>query len=278
MSVLNSNLNSTHNYNIDNTIYYLGNNYLNLGSFNSKNINVNVLLYTINKYTVVPYISFILHKNNNTLNAIKFKYIDYSSPFNIEKKLSNMFDFINNVKYKGYFNFNNEIYLFYEYYRKNYNFNHEFNKLTYIDVTISEIINYNKVFNYIINKSLVNLFLKNKLFNYLKQNNNILEIPEIFYKFHDDYNIYNVINDDYKLNHNNYYDFYPINSLETNNKKYVYKYIIFTGYTNISNKDYINENEKLFNSILFLNKKTNYKLMNVKGFNQIYFRYVYKIY
>jgi len=279
MSTLYSNFNSNNNFNnIDDSIYYLGSNYLNLGSFNSKNKNVNVLLYTINKYTVVPYISFLLHKNSNTLNAIKFNYVDYSTPFNIEKKLSNMFDFIKSVKYKGFFNFNNEIYLFYEYYRKSLNFNLEFNKLTYIDVIVSEIINYNKVFDYIINKSLVNLFLKNKLFNYLKQNNNILEIPEIYYKYHDHYNIYNVINDDYKLNHNNYYEFYPIDSLNINKKKYVFKYIIFAGFTNISNKPYINENEKMFNSILYVNKKTNYKIINIKNFNQIYFRYVYKIY
>lgn len=275
MSFNHSSLNNFNN--IDNTIYYLGNRNLNLGSLKDFD-NVNVLLYTIHKYTIIPYISFILYKNKKTLNAIKMNYLNYSTPFKIEKKILNMFDFMISVKYKGFIKFNNEVFLFYQYHRKNNNFNLEFDKLTYIDVTISEIINYNKVFDFIIDKNLINLFLKNKVFNYLIQNNKILEIPDIYYKYHDHYNLYNIINEDYKINHNNYYDFYLIDSLKTNKKKYVFKYIIFNGLTNISNNDYIIKNEKMFDSIVYINKKTNYKLINIKNYNQIYLRYVYKIY
>ena len=158
-----------------------------------------------------------------------------------------------------------------------------FNKSSYVEVTISEIINYNKCFDYKINDKIVNLFLKNKLLNYLEYKKNILEVPEIYYKYHDDNCIYNIIYDDFKLNDNNYYEFFSIDSLKKNKKKYVNKYIIFTGYNTITNNTITNNtiNDDFINnydSILIINSKTNTKIINVKNFNQIYFQSNYKMY
>ena len=271
---------------IDDNVYYIGNNYLNLGNLNINNKKVNILLYTINKYTIIPYISFILQKHNNVLNSINKLILKNSTQFNIINELLNKIDFIDKIYYKGYYKYSNEIYLFYDY-TKNKKYKN-FNKSSYVEVTISEIINYNKCFDYKINDKIVNLFLKNKLLNYLEYKKKILEVPEIYYKYHDDNCIYNIIYDDFKLNDNNYYEFFSIDSLKKNKKKYVIKYIIFTGYITITNNTITNNtitNNKInddfinnYDSILIINSKTNTKIINVKNFNQIYFKTYYKMY
>lgn len=277
--MLNKNMDTNIDTNMDskNDLYYLGNNYLNLGSLNTNNKAINVILYNINKSAEIPFLNFILQKKEKTLNPIKYKFLDYSTPFKIQENIVKNIDFINNVIYKGYFIYNSEVYLFYEYDIKN-NINYNFNKSLYVEVIVSEIVNYNKCFDYLINNKLVELFLNNKLLNYLEYKNNILEVPEIYYKYHDDYSMYNIIYDDYKLNHNDYYEFYPIDSLNKNKRKYVIKYVIFTGYTNITNNKYINVDEKIYDSILYINSKTKFKIINIKTFNQIYLKSVYKMF
>jgi hypothetical protein len=279
-----TNINHT-NINDDNA-YYIGNNYLNLGNLNINNKKVNILLYTINKYTIIPYISFILQKHNNVLNSINKLILNNSTQFNIINELLNKIYFIDKIFYKGFYKYNNEIYLFYNYSKKN-NIIKNFNKSSYVEVTISEIINYNKCFDYKINDKIVNLFLNNKLLNYLEYKKNILEVPEIYYKYHDDINMYNIVNDDFKLN-NNYFEFHSIDSLKKNKKKYVIKYIIFTGYITITNNTITNntitnntindDSINYFDSILIINSKTNTKIINVKNFNQIYLQTYYKMY
>ena len=262
---------------IDDNVYYIGNNYLNLGNLNINNKKVNILLYTINKYTIIPYISFILQKHNNVLNSINKLILNNSTQFNIINELLNKIYFIDKIFYKGFYKYNNEIYLFYNYSKKN-NIIKNFNKSSYVEVTISEIINYNKCFDYKINDKIVNLFLNNKLLNYLEYKKNILEVPEIYYKYHDDINMYNIVNDDFKLNNNNYFEFHSIDSLKKNKKKYVVKYIIFTGYNTITNKTINDDSINYYDSILIINSKTNTKIINVKNFNQIYFNTYYKMY
>lgn len=259
-----------------NDVYYLGNNYLNLGSINS-NKNKNILLYTINNYTKVPFISFILKKNEKKLNIINLNKFEKLKPLELQIEIKKKFNFIDSINYKGYYMFNNEIFLFYEYKKlNNDDKNYNFNKLEYVDVIISEIINYNKCFDYTIDKKLVELFLNNKLFNFLKNNDIILESPEIYYKYHNNNNMYNVIYDDFKLNKNNYYEFYTLDSLKNNKETYVFKYIIFTGNTTISYNKNINKEEEFYDSILIV-KKNKLKKIYIKNFDQIYFKSYYDI-
>ena len=121
---------------IDDNVYYIGNNYLNLGNLNINNKKVNILLYTINKYTIIPYISFILQKHNNVLNSINKLILNNSTQFNIINELLNKIYFIDKIFYKGFYKYNNEIYLFYNYSKKN-NIIKNFNKYSYFTLGTS---------------------------------------------------------------------------------------------------------------------------------------------
>ena len=113
--MLNKNMDTNMDTNIDinmdtnmdskNDLYYLGNNYLNLGSLNTNNKEINVILYNINKSAEIPFLNFILQKKEKTLNPIKYKFLDYSTPFKIQENIVKNIDFINNVIYTTWVHF-----------------------------------------------------------------------------------------------------------------------------------------------------------------------------
>jgi hypothetical protein len=162
---------------IKDKIQYLGENEINIGSINSENDIINIIIYNINNENMKPYLEFILEKNNNKYEFIKYKWINYKTPYIILDNLKNEIN--SNITYKGFYKYKKQLFLFYNIFNINNINNINNNFLLFSPFEIINI-NYN-----IFHIDVYNFFLINKLFNYLSYEKKIIETPYVIYHNND---------------------------------------------------------------------------------------------
>jgi hypothetical protein len=234
---------------IKDKIQYLGENEINIGSINSENDIINIIIYNINNENMKPYLEFILEKNNNKYEFIKYKWINYKTPYIILDNLKNEIN--SNITYKGFYKYKKQLFLFYNIFNINNINNINNNFLLFSPFEIINI-NYN-----IFHIDVYNFFLINKLFNYLSYEKKIIETPYVIY--HNNDNLLSYLND-FKL-HNNFYKL----KIKHINRFMNKKYYIFLGLSSFN----IKPHKSNFNSFIY--KKNLY----IKNFNQIIIPYIY---
>lgn len=176
------------NQHISNKEYFYGNfdNRLPENSFNWQPI-----IYTINKMREIPFLLYLLKNNEN-----EYKFIDVLNKK--EKLIENVIIFLSKLiglklKYSGFIIYNNVNYLFFEY-------PNEFKEIDgYNWSLISEIINYEKIYDLKINNSIKNLLLNNsEIINiYNVEKTSIYEIPCVCYFLTDNRNGHQLYCSDY---------------------------------------------------------------------------------
>jgi|DEB0MinimDraft_6_1074348.scaffolds.fasta_scaffold27120_3 hypothetical protein len=132
-----------------------------------------------------PFIEFCLYKDTNN-NTVRFPTLPYSKDI-IKKSLQSFQnvwkEFYYEIVYEGYYQYNNEIYLWFK-------VNNNEEELTFNSIKgnwfwclVSEIINYKSTLEHLkIDESITKMFLKNTDMFYLRDElNNIYEIPEVKY-------------------------------------------------------------------------------------------------
>jgi hypothetical protein len=147
--------------------------------------------YTINNMSKFPFLQFLLIKNIFELEFIEVTIFEKNNPddfLNFSKtilfNLLNSCDNINNlnnlndVDFKGYYEYNNNLYLFFDITNCELNLNDIYFSNTLWLVLLDEILNYRHLCNIKINKSITNFFTNNDAFCFLlNKEYNSYEIP-----------------------------------------------------------------------------------------------------
>lgn len=132
-----------------------------------------------------PFIQYCLYKEKET-NNIRFPTLSYSKDI-IKKSLQSfksVFEYFNyEIVYEGYYEYNNEIYLWFKIDENQIKLNFSSIENNWHWCLVSEIINHKSTLEHFkIDKSIRKMFLENTDMFYLRDElNNIYEIPEIKY-------------------------------------------------------------------------------------------------
>jgi len=146
------------------------------------------VLFKINSSQENPFLQYLLYKypkEDDVNEIVTFPFVKYTSG-NIKSLVKTRIKNITNVEnpeYKGYIEFNENLFVFFGMENKNYIFKklQEQNKFWFVN--IDEICNQRKIIYYDIHDSVTNLFLNNSELIYLyDKNNNKLEIPTTAYR------------------------------------------------------------------------------------------------
>ena len=162
---------------MDNQHFYLGLNILNKNDkFDQIFKTVYICAYNINTKTDKPFIQYLLYKND-TLNFPSFTYTVNSNIINDTiTLLSFLFKtiLIQN-EYKGYLNIDDDLYLFFDISKEPliYNISDTYRKNKLWMTLIDEMVNYNSIFNFPIEKIVSNLFYKNNELLFLYDKNSV---------------------------------------------------------------------------------------------------------
>jgi hypothetical protein len=207
---------------------------------------INLLCYTINSNIIFPFLLFLLFKDED--NILKFPIIEINNDEPFENMINEYFNKYFNyfdISYNGIICNNNIYFLMIEIKIKNnfLDFSEQYPNI-YFSLS-SEIINYKKINNYLIDKNITQMFLNIPEFGILYDKNNKInyKIPDVAYKIisHEQLNYFlffqnkkennfNLINDYYffyrklKINENE-----NDNKSENENKKYIFRYALFCG-------------------------------------------------
>jgi hypothetical protein len=164
----------------------------------SKNImsfdNIYISCYRINCHGKYPFIRFIL-TNSVIGKTLCFPELPIFKDF--EKKellnytqiyifcllmLEDYDNFRENIDFNGFYDYNNNLYLFFDITKLNYQINDIYSSNSLWLALIDEIINHNSVCNMIIDREVIDFFKSNYNFCFLKDlNDNIYEIPIVSY-------------------------------------------------------------------------------------------------
>ena len=206
-------INNTYKYNIET---FLENVYTN----NERN-KVYLCFYFVDNN--MPILYYLLHKSVH-MNFFNFKYKDICD---LSDSCSKFIEeqFTSRVNKKGYKEFNNNIYIFFECLNKE-------NIQNGVWCVLDEICNKQRYLNNVISQEVTSFFLHNKDFIYLKNKDNIkIETPIVCYQYFDDE--LELMYYSYNTNKKEYYDY------ENCKQKYIARYILFISCENIIfNKPY----------------------------------------
>ena len=213
---------------------------------------INLLCYTINSNIIFPFLLFLLFKDED--NILKFPIIEINNDESFENMINEYFNKYFNyfdISYNGIICNNNIYFLMIEIKIKNnyLDFSEQYPNI-YFSLS-SEIINYKKINNYLIDKNITQMFLNIPEFGILYDKNNKInyKIPDVAYKIisHEQLNYFLFFQNKKENNFNlinDYYFFYrklKINDNENNNKndnkseneneneKYIFRYALFCG-------------------------------------------------
>jgi hypothetical protein len=185
---------SNEDYNPQKIYYnYMVTNFLIKDPNELNNINqysqINLCVYKINTNGKYPFIQYLL--SNNGYDILSLPILTLYSGFNKDKLVSyskvflsgilqvdNFKKFDENIQFNGYYEFEKNIYLFFD--TTNYEFNiyHTYSSTSIMFVISDEIINHRKMCNIPISKDTTNFFIVNNSINYLyNEKNEAYETP-----------------------------------------------------------------------------------------------------
>lgn len=238
------------------------------------NFEFKIMIYTICNQREIPFLLYLLNYNENK-NKYSFLNIDCKTKnIKIEDIIHSIFKKTNiNVNYSGVLIYKNINYLFFEY-SEPHIFQSEEYKYNYVWGIITEIINYNNIYNIKIDNDIIELFLNNNTLLTLTniEETDIYESPNIGYSIKQ-YN-YNRIS---TLYFNDYHSILKF----VNDERCIDRYAILLGsmklnktniYKNIEyhNNPYINhEYNSVYNLYSFDVNQLHY-LFEVKDKNQYF--------
>jgi len=206
-----------------------------------KNINANTkyiffCIYKIEQSNTLPYLQYILYKYPNNLMVFPFIEIKNNTNNNADYILNLINDYIIDITgttqtIKGYIEKENKLFVF-------VNLNNSTDKTTNVNLKtqehklwwclIDEICNKNKVLNYPVHKSVIDIFNNNKYLMYIKnQNKKYISLPNVLYMCDTKTNIINFIKlNKYPKNKYNIKKGLILNPIEKilYNKKWLYSY------------------------------------------------------
>jgi hypothetical protein len=252
---------------MNNYIYAIQENASKIFDFPSdtRELIINILCYNVNQNAINPFLLFMVKKDENTNELIFPKLLLIcDEEFNIKDKLSEIIK--NDFTYHGLIrDIQNNYYIVVEI--DNYFFQNDI-----FFVLSTEIINYKKIYNYLISKEIIDVFIKNQSFYLLinKEKNDYYKLPDVCYKY---------INDDeenYYLNFGNKKEkifescdeYYFFNNSINYSLRHtsVIRYALFTGNKiYYENDDDFTLNDYEINKLLQNDK---YKTLLIKGLNE----------
>lgn len=140
-------------------------------------------VYKINKNGKYPFIQYLL--SNNGYNILTLPVLQLFSGFNVEKLVSyskvflsgilqvdNFKNFNENMEFNGYYEFEQNIYLFFDITNYELNINDTYSSSPITFVLPDEIINHGNMCNIPISKNTIHFFVTNNSINYLYDENN----------------------------------------------------------------------------------------------------------
>jgi hypothetical protein len=173
-----------------NDSFYKGEGILNKNyEYDISNYNsVFICPYTINTTSKLPFIQFLLIKNIFELEFIEVPifekknqddFLDFSKSFlfNLLNSCDNI-NYLNDADFKGYYEYSNNLYLFFDITKCNLNLNDIYFSSPLWFALIDEILNHRHLCNIKINKSITKFFTNNDAFCFLlNKEYNSYEIP-----------------------------------------------------------------------------------------------------
>lgn len=247
--------------------------------------NIKICMFQIINTNNNPFLLFNLFNENNKLiwpnicNYINLE--NYNDKLNLSFIIKNIISSTKSkdvfIEYNGYYKYNNDLILCFDY-NICYSIQHiDFNK-QYYWASISEILNNKYCFHYTIDNTIIDFFHNNTDFIYLKDHNNsYYYIPTIGYYSNDYKNINYIITNGLLKEHYNssfgpYYYF--------TNYNYCNKYIKFSNNNNINNINnirvalFLNNTKYLTNYIFDKTKWTEFDSIIYNNNNNI--KYIIK--
>jgi len=152
---------------------------------------INLCVYKINTNGKYPFIQYLLSNNGNDILSLpilplysafnKNKLVSYSKVFlSGILQVDNFKKFDENIDFNGYYEFEKNIYLFFDITNYELNINDTYSSSPITFVISDEIINHRKMCNIPISKDTTNFFIVNNSINYLyNEKNEAYEIPII---------------------------------------------------------------------------------------------------
>ena len=174
--------------------FYKGETFLSK-SFDSDITNYNSVFicpYTINNISKFPFIRFLLIKNIFELEFIQVpilekmnsdEFLNFSKLclFNLLNSIDDR-NYINEINFKGYYEYNNNLYLFFDITKCELNINDIYQSNLFWFTLLDEILNHKHLCNIQINKNITDFFVNNDAFCFLLNNDdNSYEIPIVGY-------------------------------------------------------------------------------------------------
>lgn len=223
---------SQDSFNVINDQYYMLKNIVNKEKpkLLSTNNNIFLCFYGIININNIPVVLYISIKNNDKIDFINFitNNVDFNKKVNVKvNMIKKIFD--TNLNYDGFINHDNNNYLFYQ--LSDIEPSMLNNENNYYLITISEIINIKKVYNYDINENIIDLFsINHQLCNIIK-NGNKCDTPTIMYhKLFDNNSLntlsVNIVTQGHERYSPNLY-YYFVSSHKLNNTNNLLRCIIF---------------------------------------------------
>mgnify|MGYP003564872653 FL=1 len=153
----------------------------------SKNERIYLCIYRINNNGLKPFLEYCLLKypeseNKAVSDLCVFPYLKYSREKSVLEEANQFINKLTNDNYepKGFLNFKNDLFLFYEIKNSEFNVDELKRENQLWWTLIDEIINLKKLINFPIHKHVINFFLNNKSLLYLLNNKNeIIETPSV---------------------------------------------------------------------------------------------------
>jgi hypothetical protein len=155
---------------------------------------INICAYEVNNEGIYPFLKFLLSKNIFN-EKFTFPFLPLYGDISIEKlinfitihlfsilTLENFQSFKESIKIKGLYEYNNEIYLFIDLTECKLNLNDIYYSSNVMFTLLDEIMNHKSICNIEIDDEVVDFFIYNNKFCYLKSDNNIrYELPAVAY-------------------------------------------------------------------------------------------------
>ena len=162
--------------------------------YETKTQNVHFCIYQVDNNHKYPFLKYLLYKNeySDTLelpymalhnNMTSENIISFSSLYLFSLFSQNNYDLFSNlIEFKGFYVYNNEVYMFYDLTKYNLKLDNITRKDPLWFCLLNEILNGSKVCNFMIDKKIVDFFIDNFPLCLLKnENNESYELPIVGY-------------------------------------------------------------------------------------------------
>lgn len=152
-------------------------------------MSIFLCVYKINRNGKFPFLEYLLNNSGN--NKLSFLALPIFNSFNKTNLISyskvflstminavNFEEFSENVEFDGFYEFESNLYLFFDVSKCNYELDETYLSSQVRFSMIDEILNHRNVCNIAISEEVINFFMKNDSFNYLHdENDEAYEIP-----------------------------------------------------------------------------------------------------